>query len=74
MLKLIRNYINPNGFAVQPGGIGSLESILGLLKGLKTRTQATKIGEIDSLESIPGLLGSFKNVGSVKFSGTLSTK
>ena len=36
-------------------GIGSLESIPGLLKRLQTRAQATMAGGIGSLESIPRL-------------------
>jgi hypothetical protein len=44
--------------ATQPDGIGSLKSILGLLKSLKIRAQATEAGGIDSFESIPGLLES----------------
>ncbi len=39
--------------AKQPGGIGSLESILGLLKGLKVRALA---GRYET--PIPSLLGS----------------
>ncbi len=37
-------------------GIGSLESIPGLLKCLQIRAQATLASGIGSLESIPGLL------------------
>ncbi len=37
-------------------GIGSLESIPGLLKHLQIRAQATLASGIGSLESIPGLL------------------
>ena len=37
-------------------GIGSLESIPGLLKGLQIQAQATLDSRIGSLESIPGLL------------------
>ncbi len=46
--------------ATQPGGIGSTESILGLLKSLKIRAQATQPGGVGSLESILGLLKSLK--------------
>ncbi len=37
-------------------GIGSLELIPGLLKGLQMRAQATLYSRIGSLESIPGIL------------------
>ncbi len=46
--------------ATQPDGIGYLESILGLLKILIIRPQATLAGVIDSLESIPEILNSLK--------------
>jgi hypothetical protein len=42
--------------ATLAGGVGSLESIPGLLEQLQIRAQATLDSRIGSMESIPGLL------------------
>jgi hypothetical protein len=35
--------------AIKPGGIGSLDSILGLLKSLKIRAQGLKVGQVEKI-------------------------